>query len=606
MDLEHELRRSLQRLGESLDLPAPGVDAVVRTARRRHRRRQAMGAAATAALAVVTTIGVVSVAGDDGDDGDFRSLSDGPATVAPDAADPLQWSVLDADGELGYVRASATSDDGTIYALSTAPGDVTFDGSTTPVLWSSTDGQAWTQHETPSEMSISTLSEHDGVLYALGTAPSTAAVDGGPSTPVVGLSNDDGTTWDVSSLPVVLPTPTRGIETTIGGTSLASGPGGTLATVSTSEYLADDVAGTSGYEVREEGVAIYAPVTDETTACDLVAEDWGLAGDGTSVDPRSPGATATAPPTVAPSPATPSTSVLVGEGGDVAIARDVAAGPFDYESASVDPDDVYPEPTVQCLLPGDDERRTYLAPTRADQVVPWTDLGIDPARGAAIADGTSGGQQLFRLTDGGFVAVDAPFLADADGLQIVADADGFLALVSDQLVDGPTSVSLWRSDDGVTWESVPVEPVGPDAYVAAAGVVGDRVVLVVGQSADAEAQVVTSTDGIDWTAVRLTDVLGVAPGTAVWPQSAAVGPAGVVVAVSTDRVDGSGYPDITLATSPDGRAWATQPLADLVGDRGAWTGWVAVTDRVLVDVSVAGDTASLDDDHHEVLQGLVG
>jgi hypothetical protein len=612
MDLEHELRRSLQRLGESIDLPAPGVDAVVRTARRRHRRRQAVGAATTAALAVVTTIGVVRVAGDEDGGDDFRSLDDGPATVAPGPADPLQWSVLDPDGELGFVRASVTGGDGTIYALSTAPGEASFDGSAPQVLWTSIDGQDWAQHEAPADLSISTLSEHDGVLYAIGTAPATATVDGGSFAPVVGTSTDDGANWDVGTLPVQLPTPTQGIATSIGGTSLASGAAGTLAAISTYDHLTGDVADSRyGWEIREDGIALYAPVTDDT-ACELVAEDWGLAADGTMLDGRaglmSPQATTTAPAagppsTTAPSAPPPSATVLA-DGRDPAIARDVAAGTFDYESVAVDPDDLASEPRVVCQLPGDDERREYLAPARVGSVVPWSDLGIDPARGAAIADGTAGGQQLFRQTADGFVAVDAPFLADADGLSLIADDDGFLALVTDYVIDGTTVASLWRSPDGTTWESVPVQPVGADGYVAAAGVVGDRVVLVVSQSAVAAAQVVTSTDGVDWTAVRLTDVLGAAPGTAVFPQSAAVGPAGVAVAVSTDRTDG--YSDVVLATSPDGIAWATQPLAELVGDANAWTGWMAVTDRVLVDVSVTGDPGTYDDDHHEVLQGLAG
>jgi hypothetical protein len=74
--------------------------------------------------------------------------------------------------------------------------------------------------------------------------------------------------------------------------------------------------------------------------------------------------------------------------------------------------------------------------------------------------------------------------------------------------------------------------------------------------------------------------------------------------VGSDRADGSGYGDVVIATSVDGTAWAVQPLAGLVGDANAWTGWMVVTDRVLVDVSVGGATPGPADDHHEVLQGL--
>ena len=170
MDLEHELRRSLQRLGDGLDLPPAGVDAIVATARRRHRRRQVVGAAATAAVVAVTAIGVTRL-GDDGDGGEFRSASGSADAIAPEVADPLQWSVLDPDGELGFARQTVVGDDGTIYALSTAPG-ATWEDTTSlaQVVWRSADGAEWTAQEQGGALAISALDESGGVLYAVGTA----------------------------------------------------------------------------------------------------------------------------------------------------------------------------------------------------------------------------------------------------------------------------------------------------------------------------------------------------------------------------------------------------------------------------------------------------
>src|SRR5690606_16073524 len=122
MDLEQELRRSLHRLGDDLDVTPPGVEAVSRHARRRHRRRQAMGAATTAVVVAVSALAITRAAGDGDSAPGMTASAAAVEQVTPAAGVPLQWSVLDDRGEVGTTRAVLTADDGTIYALSTASG----------------------------------------------------------------------------------------------------------------------------------------------------------------------------------------------------------------------------------------------------------------------------------------------------------------------------------------------------------------------------------------------------------------------------------------------------------------------------------------------------
>jgi hypothetical protein len=584
MDLEHELRRSLKRLGDGLDLPAAGVDAVVATAHRRHRRRQAVGAATTAAVIAVTAIGVTRL-GDDGQGGEFRSASGGADTVAPEHADPLQWSVLDPQGEIGFARTTIVGDDGTIYALSTAPG-ATWEDTTSlaQVVWRSTDGAEWVAQEQGDAFGISALDERDGVLYAVGTAPTTAEVAGDYGA-VAATSADGGATWSSVSLPLDLGSPAPGVQRSVGGASIATGAAGTVAVVTTWDSLDGSLFPDLMTEPRPEGLALYGPVTDPNAACDAIREDLGASR---------PDPSGAAPDTVA------TTTPLVDADDLVMPEVGVTTPPstaVDWADVSVDPREAAGQDLVECEFDG--ERRTYLAPTRLDRVEPWADLGIDPAYGAQLAAGGGSARHVFVERDGAYVPVDVPFAA-ANGVDLLATADGFLAVATDAPVDGPSTASVWRSADGATWESVGVDLLGPNGWVQAGAVVDGAVVLVTGGDDPA---VVTSADGVDWTAVRLRDVVGAPAGTSVWVSSAAVGQAGAAVAVGVDRAGGSGPSDITLATSPDGRAWATQPLTDLVGTSVS-TGWMAVTDRVLVDVTVGGDPGVVGDEHHEVLQGL--
>jgi hypothetical protein len=562
-DYEHRPNGAHQPQG-----PAWAPDTVplgdVTPRRSPRRRRQVVGATLAALVVGAAAIAVTANGSDaDSDDGELSAGLTRPGSETPGVADPLQWSVLDDQGEIGYARTTLVGDDGTIYQVSTAPGEAGADGSSPQVLWSSTDGQEW-QQIAPTDLSISDLAEHGGALYALGTAPSTTTVDGADT--VAGYSTDGGATWATAVLPVDLGPVETGVASFIGGASVVAGDAGVLAAVTTSRYLdpssllpAD--AASLGWETTAEGVTTFEEVSDPAVACPLVLDQ---------VDPT--GSTAPLP------------------------ARDFADGDI---PAGI--------PTVTCTPEGG-EPTEYPLPMGPGDSFTWEELGVDPAVAAPLVDSGDSSAQLFLSTDGqSFEAVDAAFAAGQDTLEVLDVADGFVALGIAYDNQGATTTSLWHSADGRTWEAIDGGPLAAANWVVGAGRVGDALVVVTGSEHDPI--VARTTDGVTWQTTSVRELVGAADDDEVWTMAAGAGGAGLALSVSVTpasaaRSETYVEPDVTILTSPDGLAFASTPLVDVIGSNEGYIGWVAVTaDRVLLDVSGGGVGP---ESHHTVLQGIAG
>ena len=366
-------------------------------------------------------------------------------------------------------------------------------------MWVSTDGASWELRPTDDGFSVASLAERDGVLYAITTAPATSEVDGAVST-AVGLSDDGGTTWQTSELPLALDPPEPGVETTVSASRVVSGDAGVLAVVNTATYLAldrliaevPDVDLTWGYlDPREDGVHVFAPYTEplDEACAQLWSEGWreeytdepgtDAGGDATT--------DATTEPRVASADRPP-------HGGRRRRRRRARRRARVVDRAM---------PTVVCTFGDDGQAERYPAPMRDTRTVPYEELGLDSDPRRLLARGGDGDPHLFVQTDGSFVAVESPFPDDVDAVQLVAVPGGFLALAFDYQSDGPPAVTVWRSSDGLAWEPSAIDPIG--GSVRAAGVVDGTIVMV---TDDVDPQVVTSADGVSWRSVRLRDVVG--------------------------------------------------------------------------------------------------
>ena len=182
-------------------------------------------------------------------------------------------------------------------------------------------------------------------------------------------------------------------------------------------------------------------------------------------------------------------------------------------------------------------------PVAVDRVVPWSDLGVDPAVAAFVG----GSLHLFRASDGEtFEEVPAP--ADAVGVQqLVTTPDGF-ALQATVRQDGAVpgqAPAVWSSSDGLTWS--PTEPLPFDQSYGppTLGSLGGRLVAVGTYRG--------------WPAVAVAE----GSGWKLTPLGNGVAPAGVAVSMNQVAI-GAGGIGIGLDTYVD-------PVAGLVSHAGGYT-----------------------------------
>jgi hypothetical protein len=241
MTFEDELRRRLHTNATDLDLHGHGPDATIGRARqRRHRRNAALGTVSGFAL-IAGTVGVVAT----------RDPSDGQLAVGTlPSAGPLQLEWSQVEGGVVTPRTTAIAPDGSIYALSTAPG----------ASYQESEGQPDTLYVLDDDGDWSTLSTGDGdalvdvaagssLLYGISTTPAENGTSFGVR---LSTSGDKGGSWSAEDFPgVELPSTSVAWRPMISVAVEARGSTA-VAIVSTAFYLPDgQLPGVQGLDTQD-------------------------------------------------------------------------------------------------------------------------------------------------------------------------------------------------------------------------------------------------------------------------------------------------------------------------------------------------------------------
>ena len=243
--------------GRSHEIPAPTTPTsaiVARGRRRRHRRTAARLGAGVAVLALAGGI----VAG--GRSGKPAQEVGSYGAVVPST---LDWTTVTPKQGIGWISDTATTGDGAIYDLSTAPGNPADERTPTGTrLYRSGDGREWTSVALPTGLRASAVAADAGSLYAVGTAP---AGGGGGEQVDVATSTSGGSTWDRAHLPLDVAALAEGFpgDVEIGRTEMASVGGRTVVAVGVQGQI--DPA-----QLHTDGLAATDPIRVVPTGIDLL------------------------------------------------------------------------------------------------------------------------------------------------------------------------------------------------------------------------------------------------------------------------------------------------------------------------------------------------
>ena len=186
---DDRLQRYLSSQSDAIHLEPANADAVMR---RGNRRRNQKRGGVLAAVAVLGVLGTSLIIRDN--DADQSVESDLASAVVPSN---LDWTVVQPQVGLGYGSSSVNLADGTLYALSTAPGPARNNADYNQHLYRSSDGAEWEEAELPTGLKTSTLYGAGDTLYAVGTAPA----GGGARKVTVASTTDGGASWANVDLP---------------------------------------------------------------------------------------------------------------------------------------------------------------------------------------------------------------------------------------------------------------------------------------------------------------------------------------------------------------------------------------------------------------------
>jgi hypothetical protein len=295
MSIEERLRDHLRQEAADLERRGEGPARAMKKGRSimiRRRLLAAFGGAfvVTASIAGVLSLGSVfddgPTTGVPGTGGDAASEQ---AVAVPAQGAELEWYTV--PGTLGFTKKFVTGADGTIYALSTAPGQRFENGFAQPAIYTSDDAESWAFAVLDDSLSANDLAERDGTLYLIGTAP--GAVDASPRLQVA-ASDDGGETWDVTDIPVTATPPDLPSFGTFANSWIVAGERGVLAAVHTTfvvDYAAllpEGMRGDNvGVEPTDSGVIVmdYASVDDQGNPAiieELTWADLGIDAPGAS------------------------------------------------------------------------------------------------------------------------------------------------------------------------------------------------------------------------------------------------------------------------------------------------------------------------------------
>lgn len=570
MTFETKLRSEVRRQADGLALPdRTPARAAGRARQLRNRRRTGVATVAVAAALAAALPPVL-------DDG-HEATEMGSAAGLP-ATGPLDLTWQRAEDGLSNVRTLTQGGDGTLYALSTAPGTSAAGMGPGPYargLYRLEDDGTWSSLPLDGDPSyVEDLAAGGDGLYAISTAPTA----GGGVEATLASSSDEGASWAPQDVELPAP-PSDAVDwrqvTTLEVESTSSA---TVAVVATSwqpvmdelfPEIADDAdlvvdETDTGYELRRMAAPTTevpgdttagrpgsetpaAPSTTTTTAAPTPAPSNPGAPTTTTVPPTTgPPTTTTVPPTIGP-PTT--TTVPPTTGAPTTMTVPPPTGPpttTTVPSATTEP----PPPTTTTGPPSTQSDGTPPAPPASGsdlvRTVTWADLGVDGPEDLAPT------HQVLQRDGDAWVALDGAGEAftGLHGLELDAAAGGFVATG----YTGEETASRARaftSDDGAAWA-----PITAPSGGAVHGMGSALVALDLGAGGQ------VSTDaGATWADFEIAEAgIGSLAG-CTWADA---GPLGV--AALCEAADGP-----ALAVSSDLRTWTVTPLADVVGDEAAAT-----------------------------------
>lgn len=515
MNDDSRIERYLASRADAITL-APADAASV--TKRGHRRRNQKRGGVLAAVAVLGALGT-SVVLQDPDDSQAVD-ADYATAVVPST---LDWTVVQPEVGLGYGSSTTALSDGSLYALSTAPGPMTGQQSSNQHLYRSTDGLEWAEVRLPTGLRTSSLSGDGDTLYAVGTAPG-----GGSARRVsVAASSDGGDTWTTVSLPEELAQLDRdhpGMLNVSSPSVAALDATHQVATFTVSANIdphsyRDDIPDNSGWEATDTGVTIYEPMDE---SCFVAASTTIVDTDDANADP----------------------ALTEEELERLVAARGAACSGKDSE---------------QVVL------ATYT----------WDELGVP-----AEIQGYVGGETFTYATDDGTTFARVVTSVDTVGwssAKVVSTDDGYRLLVSSSARDA-SSTTVLTSADGVTWTTATVL----DGGLNSAGLLGDRPAVSTWTAQGKNVVKVEQADGT-WTSLDIGSAVTAPAGQDTWVGEVAFGPLGVAATVTTSPRDGNGTVHSYLVHSADGVQLSVLDLAEyLDGESGYASGLTVTADAITV------------------------
>ncbi|MDQ2651278.1 MAG: glycoside hydrolase [Actinomycetota bacterium] len=375
------IQRYLADQAAAIDLAPADVTAVTK---RGNRRRNQKRGGVLAAVAVLGVLGTSLVLTDDDPQQSVESQF-ASAVVPTD----LDWTVVQAAADRGLAYGAAVSlEDGTLYALSTAPGPSKANSLYTEQrLYRSTDGTEWEEADLPNGIKLSTLYGAGDTLYAVGTAPA-----GGDARKLSLASTDDGgATWNE----LELPDDVSRLEQQFPGMISISQPSVAaqdathqvatvvVSTVLTPSLYRDDIPEDGGWEQTPDGLKVYKPLPPCSEA-----------------------------------------------------GMPVSANPTDEEAEE-----------YRAAMQADGACRAEDKEPEVLGVYTWDELGMPAELRQYI-----GGKAFTYATEDGqsFQRVELPGDVRGWGASVLAAPDGYRLFLSENTITSATTTVL-RSEDGLTW-----------------------------------------------------------------------------------------------------------------------------------------------------------
>jgi hypothetical protein len=532
---EQDLADRLRRQAQTVDIGDTSLATVVRRGRHRSdRRRVVVGVAAVATLSgtAIGTIQLLStptshkvVPATDSEPTE-ESIPNGtvPASVPGDELPPVTridsnmvWNVVEPGSTeaLGGTNLGATltnyQQQPPYLAWSTSPGRATDPNQAyVPQLWRSDDGIHWQIAGdgtfTQPEVQVYGLGSRSGRLFAFGTAAATAPIPkGGGGDVVVDVSDDQGASWRHIPLPVDLRGLSKmdGVQSVGFSGSLTVGADAVVVVAAPYPNFSQAVYQRfgGGFSVSRDGIT---PINyPSCSASGVVTATTSVLGAVPLTVP--PSGTAPAVTSPADSVVPGSTTTVVGVPAGTAVA--------DNTGCTVD------------------------TTPQTGALVPWSDVGVDPAAVTAMFT-----PRVFVSTDGDNF-VEGTFPPPPDGYQpgslpqLFATDNGFVGVAQFYDALGQQSTTeLYTSTDGLTWSHTET-PLGQINTLQA---LPDGTLLAFGQDPspypNSTAWVATSRDGVEWTKRSMSSLLESADGTTamlnIWQLAS--GPGGITVVGNID------------------------------------------------------------------------